>query len=70
LFITTSAGFELLGLGRWWVGQRHVLLKGWRLGAGVAETGSGSFNPKADAVLMKQNQIYHQNKLKRTEDTL
>jgi hypothetical protein len=27
-------------------------------GAGVAETGS-SLNPKADAVLMKQNQLYH-----------
>jgi hypothetical protein len=33
LFTTTSAGFELLGLGRWWVGQRRVLiLGGWRLG--------------------------------------
>jgi hypothetical protein len=31
LFITTSAGFELLGLGRWWVGQRRVLLGGWSI---------------------------------------
>jgi hypothetical protein len=29
-------------------------------GAGVAELGSGSSNPKADEVLTKQNQIYHQ----------
>jgi hypothetical protein len=32
LFITTAAGFKLLGLGRWWVGQRRVILGGWRLG--------------------------------------
>jgi hypothetical protein len=30
------------------------------LGAGVAEIGSGSSNPKADEVLTKQNRIYHQ----------
>jgi hypothetical protein len=29
-------------------------------GTGVAETGFGFFNPKSYAVLMKQNQIYHQ----------
>jgi hypothetical protein len=29
-------------------------------GAGVAEIGSGSSNPKTDEVLTKQNQIYHQ----------
>jgi hypothetical protein len=29
-------------------------------GAGVAEIGSGSSNPKADEVLTKQNQTYHQ----------
>jgi hypothetical protein len=29
-------------------------------GAGVAEIGSGSSNPKANEVLTKQNQIYHQ----------
>jgi hypothetical protein len=29
LFITTGAGFGLLGLGRWWVGQRRILLGGW-----------------------------------------
>jgi hypothetical protein len=29
-------------------------------GPGVAETGSSSFNPKADVVLTMQNQIYHQ----------
>jgi hypothetical protein len=29
-------------------------------GAGVIERGSGSFNPKVDAILMKQNQLYHQ----------
>jgi hypothetical protein len=28
-------------------------------GAGVAEIGYGSSNPKADEVLTKQNQIYH-----------
>jgi hypothetical protein len=38
--------------------------------AGVAETSSGSFNAKADAVLVKQNQLYHQTSRKRTEDTL
>jgi hypothetical protein len=32
LFITTGAGFGLLGLRRWWVGQCRVLLGGWRLG--------------------------------------
>jgi hypothetical protein len=62
LFITTSAGFELLGLGRWWVGQRRVLLLGGAggSGVGVAKIGSGLSNPKADEVLTKQSQIYHQ----------
>jgi hypothetical protein len=32
LFITTSAGFDLLELERWWVEQHHVLLGGWWLG--------------------------------------
>jgi hypothetical protein len=32
LFITTGTGFGLLGLGRWWIEQRRVLLGGWRLG--------------------------------------
>jgi hypothetical protein len=31
LFITTGAGFGLLGLWRRWVGQRCVLLGGWQL---------------------------------------
>jgi hypothetical protein len=32
LFTTASAGLELMGLGRWWVGQRRVLIPGgWRL---------------------------------------
>jgi hypothetical protein len=29
LFITTGISFGLLGLGRWWIGQRRVLLGGW-----------------------------------------
>jgi hypothetical protein len=31
LFFTTGTGFGLLGLGGWWVGQCHVLLRGWQL---------------------------------------
>jgi hypothetical protein len=38
-------------------------------GAGVAKTGFG-LNPKADAVLMKQNQLYYQTSRNGTEDTL
>jgi hypothetical protein len=73
LFTTTITRSDLLGLGRWWVGQSHVLNPGWSScvlsasgcltggsGAGVAEIGSGSSKPKANEVLRKQNQIYHQ----------
>jgi hypothetical protein len=61
LFTTSSAGFKLLELGRWRVRQRRVLiLGGWRLRSGVADIGSGSSNPKANEVLKKQSQIYHQ----------
>jgi hypothetical protein len=31
LFTTTSAGFDLLGLGRWWVGQSRILIPEWQL---------------------------------------
>jgi hypothetical protein len=70
LFITTGAGFELLGLGG---GGSGSVVSSWGAsgpGAGVAETSSGSFNPKADIVLVKQNQLYHQTSRKRTEGTL
>jgi hypothetical protein len=31
LLTTTITGFDLLGLGRWWVGQSRILIPGWQL---------------------------------------
>jgi hypothetical protein len=58
LFFTTGTGFELLGLGGGESSSVVFSSGAGGSGAGVAETGFG-LNPKADAVLMKQNQLYH-----------
>jgi hypothetical protein len=58
LFFTTGTGFGLLGLGGGASGSVVSSSGAGGSRAGVAKIGSG-FNPKADIVLMKQNQLYH-----------
>jgi hypothetical protein len=78
LFLTTSSGFSLLGLGGWQVGQHRVCLGPGSVGMGPsradgsrAGVAAASFDLSLTVLvdLMKQSQLYHY-KSKRAECSL